>query len=44
MSKVGGPQGFTTIPDLPALTWTCLESLVKLTTWLVGSIESVNHL
>ena len=44
MSKVGSKQGFATIPDLPALTWACLESSVKLTTWLAGSIEDVNHL
>ena len=43
MSKVGCPQGFGTIPNLPDLTWAYLESSVKLTTWLGGS-ESVNHL
>ena len=44
ISKVGSPQGFTPIPNLPALTWACLESSLKLNTWLEGSIESVNHL
>ena len=34
MSKVSGPHGFATIPDLPTLTQACLESSVKLTTWL----------
>ena len=31
-------------PDPSVMTWACLESSVKLTTWLEGSIESVNHL
>ena len=44
MSKVSGPHGFATFPDLSAVTWACLESSVKLPTWLGGSIESVNHL
>ena len=44
MSKVSGPHGFATFPHLPAVTWACLESSVKLTTWLGGSRESVNHL
>ena len=44
MSKVSGPHGFATFSHLPVVTWACLESLVKLTTWLGGSIESVNHL
>ena len=44
MSKVSGPHGFATFPNLPAVTWACLESSVKLPTWLGGSIESVNHL
>ena len=44
MSKVSSPHGFATFPDLPVVTWACLESSVKLTTWLGGSIESVNHL
>ena len=46
MSKVSGPHGFTTFPHLPTVTWACLESSMKLTTWLGagGSIESVNYL
>ena len=44
MSKVSGPHVFATFPNLPAVTWAYLESLVKLLTWLGGSIESVNHL
>ena len=30
MSKVSGPHRFGTFPDLPALTWACLESSLKL--------------
>ena len=44
MPKVSSLHEFATFPDLPAVTWACLESSVKLTTWLGGSIESVNHL
>ena len=33
-----------TFPDLPVMTWACLVSSVRLTTWLGDSIESVNHL
>ena len=43
MPKVSGPNGFPTFPHLPAVTWACLESSVKLTTCLEGSIESANH-
>ena len=44
MSKVSGPHGFATFPHLPAVTWACLDSSVKLTIWLGGSsIENVNH-
>ena len=34
MSKVSDPHGFATFSNLPALTWPCLKSSVKLTTWL----------
>jgi len=44
MSKLSGRRVLATFANLPAFDLACLESSVKLTTWLGDSVESVNHL